>query len=251
MTDYQLDERSFLNLLEDGMAQTGDLGDLFPRMVAYNVPLYVLTSYWPAERDRLIGTTEFPAFCVAEAGWKGRIENLQGHLDAAQRRVVFEKTYVMQCDVIYALLRAGDGLAICRVPASKSQEWRSRGEDAGRFVSRQGVVRDHFIVRTDEVLEPDSFVLIRKRSYVAAGVAIPRREITGLAMLALGYMRFLGEDTTYLQSLREQILQAREHGRLDGEAVSAAGEIYNQLLRVLPGNAHALWSRAGQIFFKS
>jgi hypothetical protein len=124
---FELSEEDFLRRLEDDMAITGDLGELFPRMVAYNVPYFVLSQYWPEERTNLLKDPLFPAFCVAEAEWKGRLENLKGSLDLSSGRLTCEKTYVMQCDVMYVLVWAGEDLALCRVPRNASQTWSRNG----------------------------------------------------------------------------------------------------------------------------
>ncbi len=250
MNLFELSEEDFLRRLEDDMAITGDLGELFPRMVAYNVPYFVLSQYWPEERANLFKDPLFLAFCVAEAGWKGRLENLKGSLDLSSGRLTCEKTYVMQCDVMYILVWAGEDLALCRVPRNPSQIWTSRQEDTVRFVSKTGAVRDHFIVSVDQILKSEEYVTLRKRNYVRAGMTIPRREMTGLAIVALGYMRFLKEDVSDLIGLRDEVLQARATGELGAEAVHAASQIFHQLLRILPPDAHPFWGRAGSLFFQ-
>ncbi|MCE9599246.1 MAG: hypothetical protein K8S54_14885 [Spirochaetia bacterium] len=251
MKDLEKSEQAFYEEILATMRRTGEIGDVFPRMVAYNVPAYVLGVFWPEERTRLIASNEFPAFCIAEKDWRGRIENLHSTVkdEAGNPILTFEKSYVMQCDTMYVVANAGAGLALCRIPRSPGQVWTSRAEASVVFNASDGSSsRDHFIVQGKESLSPGQFIALTKRQYTVAGITIPRREITGVAMLSIALLEHHGVSVAPVRSKCDDIL-ARRTGGLDKESVILATEVFRFFQEHSRGiQLHPFWERAAGMF---
>lgn len=251
MRDLEKSERAFYDDLLETMRRTGEIGDVFPRMVAYNVPAYVLGVFWPDEKRRLIESGEFPAFCIAETGWKGRIENISSRLSIADgNTLAFEKSYVMECDTMYVVANTDSGLALCRVPRNNStQTWTSRQEPSVVFKSSDGkVTRDHFIVKGLVTLASNQFLPLSKRQYTVAGITIPRREISGIALLSLALLEHHGISVEEMNSLRSALLQKRTDG-LDKDSVTIATEIFRFFQKKAEGiSLHPFWERAAGMY---
>jgi len=249
---FEFSERVFFETIYSTLRQTGEIGDVFPEMVAYNVPLYALRLFWPDERRALLQSGKFPAFCIAEKDWRGRIENIQAMIQESNgsKELVFQKTYVMNCDVMYVVARTNSGLAICRVPKKADQTWQSRGEESVRFLSSStDRVVDHFVVSGKVTMDPESWISLTKREYTVAGINIPRREMTGIAVLSVALLEHHGVGVDSALPLVEKLLLARESGDLRKEDVLIAREIFSFFqLHSKTISIHPFWSRAAQMF---
>lgn len=248
--DLRLSELEFYSALRARIRETGEVGDVFPDMVAYNVPLFALQELWPEERANLLASGKFPALCVAEHGWRGRIDNVHASLDVTERVLQFEKSYVMECDWMYIVARSAENVALCRVPRSAHQKWTSRADDSVRFVSTRGRGVDHYIVASQEQLTRDQFRVVPRRSYTAVGIQIPRREITGLAILSQGMMEHRGLGQNTAQKTLDLI-----HDRTDGptkKGLTLAGEVFAEFQRSVPEKTrHPFWNRAAEFFSRA
>jgi len=144
-------------------------------------------------------------------------------------------------------VRAPDGLAICRIPRSAGQNWKSREDDSVRFKSSKGRAVDHYIVSSEEQVSPAQICTVSRREYTAVGIAIPRREITGLAILAQGMMehRGLGAGT---KTKTDEILADRNEGPTK-QGIRLAGEVFSEFQKyILPETRHPFWNRAAEFF---
>lgn len=242
--DFRLGDRDFLQGLRATIARTGEVGDVFPDMVAFNVPLFALKTLWPEEYERALGAGLFPAFCVAEKGWRGRIDNISSSLE--QNTLVFEKSYVMECGCMYVVAKAGEGLALCRVLRNAGQIWTSRAELSVQFHSSGGRFVDHYVAAGTETLPPDAFRIVSRREYTSVGLTIPRREMTGLAVLAQGLMEFHGAGQS-TASQTEQILDDRTGGPTKAGTVLAR-EVFAVFQKTVREGRHPFWDRAAEFF---
>lgn len=245
--DLRLSETEFYAALRAKIRETGEVGDVFPDMVAYNVPLFALRELWPAESEHLLSSGMFPALCVAEHGWKGRIDNVHSSLELTEGLLQFEKSYVMECDWMYVVARVGDDVALCRVPRSAAQTWTSRADDSVRFKSQSGRMVDHYFVASREKLDPDQFCVVTRRQYTSIGIQIPRREITGLAILSQGMMEHRGLGATTADKTAA-LIEDRINGPTKS-GVQLAGQVFAEFQRsVPPETRHPFWNRAAEFF---
>lgn len=245
--DLSLSEEVFLQGLWRRIRETGNIGDVFPDMVAFNVPLFALRKLWPSERDHLISSGKFPALCVAEHGWRGRLDNVKSALGTDGKTVTFEKSYVMECDWMYVVLRAEDDVALARVPRNHSQTWTSRNDESVRFESSKGRKVDHYIVSSSEHLPAAQIQRVSRKEYAGVGLTIPRREMTGLAILAQGMMEHRGRGAETVDRALA-ILEDRREGPTK-RGVVLAGQVFAEFQKAVPPDTrHPFWNRAGEFF---
>src|SRR6185369_15344311 len=105
--NFQAGERQFFQELIDTVSESGEIADVFPDMVVFNVPLYVLNRFWHAEYKDITNHFQFPSFCIAEDNWRGRVENVQAEVKKAggHFKLSFKKTYVMTADVLFVFAK--------------------------------------------------------------------------------------------------------------------------------------------------
>ena len=245
-----LPEKEFLPFLEETIAVSGNIGDGFPVMVAYNVPCFVLKNLWPARYNDLLQKPQRMSFAIAETGWRGKAANIQSilKLDEGRAVVEFSKSYVIDCEALLVAVKCDDDLALVNLTAhAAGQTWQSRNENDICFTTSKGQVIDHFKVSGSIIIPGGEYQLVKPRDYARLAIQIPRREFTGLAAMALGIMKFhgvYGEDEL-LASLRETIFSSRKESKIQKNAVVAAAAIIDELFkRVAAEKLHPFWPRA-------
>ena len=235
-----LAEGEFLDTLEQLMAESGNPGNVFPPMVSYNVPWFVLRELWPEAYEALKTAPVWMAFAAAEDGWRGRLDNLRSSAapEGALWRVEFQKSYVMTATRLLLLLGGAHGPALCQLNPQSAWEWVERVEPGLRLVSGHGRVVAHHRVRGSATVRTDAIFSPGRRAYSRVGLLIPRREVTGMAMMAIGMLRFLGRppDATLIGE-RDRIRAGRAAGRLAGEETTAALRILDRFYASTEGDS--------------
>lgn len=243
---FGLSEEEFLRVLEETTAHSGNPGDVFPPMVSYNVPWFVLRDLWPAAHEALGADPQWMAFAAAEEGWRGRLDSIRSTVarEGERWRVQFAKTYVMTASELLLLVGSPQGPGLCRVSADPNWDWTEREEEGLRLVSTRGRVVAHYRVRGAAVVSDGAVFSPGRRAYSRVGLVIPRREVTGMAMMALGMLRFLGlSDGASLGVERDRIFAGRSAGHLGGEEMAAALRILDQFYSATKSaSLEAFWS---------
>lgn len=252
----ELAEREFHEKITETMRRTGSVGDVIPAMITYNVPGYILKELWPAAFERWLARPVYMAFAVAEDGWGGRIDRIASRVETLQDglRLTFSKSYVIECEEILVLARAGDlsgeEFALCRVPRTEEQDWQSRGEPGVLLETSDGRKIDHYRVSATVELDPIDVLAISKRKYTPLGIRIPRRELSSLALIAASLLEHLelrpttGPAAELLADRAERIVAAREAGRLSGGEMRAAVEmldVFFQKVAAAQAVVHPFW----------
>lgn len=232
--------------LEAEMALTGNPGDVFPPMVSYNVPWFVIRQLWPEAASELAEAPRWMAFAAAEEGWRGRLDNIKSEAEAIADgfRVSFSKTYVMTADRLLLLLAGPEGPALCRVERDPGWDWTERTEPGLSMTSSRGRTVAHYRVRGSAVVPASAVLSVPRRKYSRIGLLIPRREVTGMAMMALGMMRFLElAEAPGLLSERDCITRGRQQDSLGGAEVAAALRILDGFYAAAAGSSlEPFWS---------
>lgn len=198
-----LPEKDFCPWLVSTTARQGRLDQVFPLMVHYNVPLYAAFQLWGQDviPEELAGSLRenLCAFAASEKGWRGRVGNLNSRVDPETGRLQADKNYVMGDGQVLLLLRVNateDQFALAWLPAENriypGVSSQSRGEPDLLLYPRgeEHPPLDHFFLRlslpdyrsTGIVLSP----VFSRRRYARLGLELPKRELTGLSLLALG-----------------------------------------------------------------
>ncbi len=250
----RLGEIEFHELIREKLAATGAIGDVFPMMVAHNVPHYVLARLWPEKYETFLADPAWLAFTVAETGWKGSIDNIKSRLmDTPDGGVQaeFAKSYVVSCDGMLMLLRRGDGFALALVPGAsgdKNQTWTSRGEASVRMGDSQGGEIDHYFVEGRAPIASGDYLELSRKAYARLGLQIPRRELTSLALLAEPLLQYHGHDANAdMRANAELIMNARKGEKIAREALDAAAKIMDAFfVRCEEANIelHPFWENA-------
>ncbi len=221
-TWFSLSEADFLRKLEEVMALTGNPGDAFGPMVSYNVPWFLLRELWPQAFEELSRRPLWMAFAAAEEGWRGRLDNIRSRAASVSggHHVEFAKTYVMTADRLLVLLAGTDGPCLALLAPSADWEWAQREEAGLHIASTRGREVRHYRVRGSAVVGSADLLAVPRRAYTRVGMLVPRREITGMAFLALGKLRHLGRGVPdELRAECDRVLEARAGGRLGGQEV--------------------------------
>lgn len=233
---FALSEVDFCQRLEAVMAETGNPGDAFPPMVSYNVPWFLLRELWPARYALQSQRPCWMAFCAAEEGWRGRLDNVRSEAMPVSSgySIRFAKTYVMTADLYLMLLRAEQGPALALVPRSSDWSWQERTEQGLHLRGSDGREVSHSRVSGEALIAAEQLLQPARRAYTRVGMLIPRREITSMAFMALGKRRHLGMVTaTDGHTLgdsedRSTVLAGRAAGRLGGMETVAATRILDR-----------------------
>lgn len=249
-----LSEGEFHELVRQRVLKTGNVGDSFPLMVAYNVPFYILATLWPDRYAQVLDDPRYIAFAAAEPGWKGQTRNIQSAAEIQQPdqapgdspdsgapayRLRFEKSYVISCQQLLVLVRLAaepETLALAWIQADPDrQQWRSRQEEGVRFELTGGPVFDHHFVSGDATIPADDLLTLHQRTYARIGLEVPRREVTTMAILAAAFAEHhewfsADERKQLLDDPREQIIAARSAGRIRSNQVRAAGGMIDAML---------------------
>lgn len=249
-------EREFFESARQQLRETGELGDVFPCMVEWNVPRFLLRQLWPDVLSQYPSQqiTGKPHLCFAasETGWKQRIENIQSRARKTadgRYELQLDKAYVMQGETILLLLRLEDEFCLALIPFPDSSEELTlieREEPHTIFESSQGQRILHYRLKGTVIVDSVCVHPIKRRSYSLSGIQVPGREITGLALLAIT----LAEVHSYAESqgLRDRfrlaekaLLTAREKKRQTKDDVKLALGII-QDFAALPVPKHSLWT---------
>lgn len=248
-------EGDYQRALQRRLEQTGLVGDVFPAMVMFNVPAFLLRNLWPERYAALLEQPERLMFGAAEENWKGRLENVRARFerDGESYKLTFRKTYVMDCDALIVLgMPAQDdqvGLAfVRRDDANPTQTWTPRDE-AGLTLERTGeAAMPHYIVEAQGLTVPAADVVVLDRAeYSKFGAQLMRRELTSMALLSAALLR--REHVLVPEKFHEnenRILDARDSGNLRGTHMARASAMlatFFELAAAKPVELHPLWER--------
>ena len=251
-----LSETDFHRLLKRRIAETGEIGDVFPLMVGHNLPHHLLRKLWPERWTRFAENPGWIAFAAAETGWRGRVENIDSRIrsDAKGQVLHFKKSHVITSDVMLILAKCDQDLALAFVPRSESQNWRTRGEPGVQMRSSDGALFDHHHVEGEQRLARDDFIRIDKKTYARFGIQLPRRELTSLAVIALGLLEHHGvnfaSDLNRIHERESRVLKSRERERIGRADADAAEEILNFFYAKIQEadiRPHPFWERVREL----
>lgn len=226
-------DRVFFQNLYNRFRDEGNLGDVFGEMVAWNVPRFILGELWPEKLQSMDSSLRL-AFTAAEAGWKGRIDNIKSRLLEEEGALIydFDKSYVMECDVMVSLGRLGDEFSLVWLPKSSSQTWTEREETEIRLPKSNGTYLHHYFVKGKERVEKENTMPLSRRAYARVGLQIPRREITGLAILSGALMEKYSVLGKGEKSALVNLLSIREKDSLTREDAGTASEFLDSFYAI-------------------
>jgi hypothetical protein len=248
-------EREFFVALQQKVRETGEIGDVFPCMVEWNVPRFLLSHLWPDVLSQFQAQeiTGLPLFCYAasETGWNQRIQNMKSRAEEngdGSFTLHLNKAWVMQAEMILLLLRLADDFCLALIPFSDAQKRFTlieRDEPHTVFHTSDGNTVLHYRLSGTAAIDSDRVHPIKERNYSLYGVQIPAREITGLALLAAALAdrhdyRGIREHRSRFQDGESLLLSARENRRLSKNDIVLA----MQLIEIFAGSPikkHALW----------
>jgi len=250
-------EREFFIAAQQTLRETGEIGDVFPCMVEWNVPRFILSHLWPDVLSQYPPQqiTGFPHLCFAasETGWNQRIQNLKsyaGRLGDGTFALHLDKAYVMQAETVLLLLRLDGEFCLATIPLPDVQDTlrlTERDEAHTIFRTSTGNTILHYRLSGETVIEAGRVHPIKERAYSLYGVQIPAREITGLALLAIaladhhGY-RGIEDDRNRFHDGETLLLAARENRRLQKNDISLAIELIEAFSKS-PIQKHAIWEQ--------
>ncbi len=257
----EANEGDYQRALQRRLEQTGLVGDVFPAMVMFNVPVFLLRNLWPDRYAALLKQPERLMFGAAEENWKGRLENLRARCvrGGESYKLTFRKTYVMDCDALIVLGmphgedgRALDGSValafVRRKDGDDAQTWTPRTEDGLTLERTAESDMSHFIVEAKELSVPaDDVVVLDRAVYSKYGAQLMRRELTSMALLSAAMLR--REQVMVPEKFQEneqRLLEARDSGKLRGTHMARASAMLStffELAEAQPVTLHPLWDR--------
>lgn len=250
----ETDEVGFYTKLIDILEQTGELGHVFTAMVEWNVPIYVLTNFWPEKQPNnlTIGSVPNFAYAASEPNWKNKIENLQSNakkLNNTDFQININKSYIMQAKSVIGLVRYQNTDELCLVQFNmpkqntKSLTIEKRTEPHTIFATQNNQAIEHFTLNGNFTIESTYVKQISKRRYMLIAGQIMLREITGLAILATALAKYHGYknmNSSLFQNSRSDLLKARSRPRLIKDDLLTAKQVIQHFLKSgVP--MHSLW----------
>lgn len=232
---FDASESAYQSLLFDRVAESARLGDVFGWMVARNVPAFIIQQHWPTLLPQVQQSSGRLAFAVAEAGWRGRLENLRSiaRVEGESLRVRLQKNYIMSCDLLLSLVRdEGGQLRLLCLSAPEALPLLPR-EEAELSLSRgDAPPLRHFTVDCDLELPLSQSIVLEAGAYRKSGVQIPRREYTSLAIIAPALLLAAGRELpTSIAQKRAELLSARDGARLGGAEHGLARAILDEFFQ--------------------
>jgi hypothetical protein len=253
----KMTEREFFVAAQQQLRETGEVGDVFPCMVEWNVPRFILDHLWPEALSHFPPQriTGLPALCYAasETGWNQRIQNIKSsaekHIDGTFH-LHLNKAYMLQATTVLLLLRLEDEFCLATIPLSDAQGGLTlieRDEPHTIFNSSNGNAILHYRLSGTITVDAGNVHPIKERAYSVYGVQIPGREITGLALLAVALAdhhsyRGIEDRRNWFREGEALLLAARENRRLQKEDISLAIELIEAFSKS-PIQKHAIWDQ--------
>ncbi len=246
--DISLSETEFLRDLYDRARQSGALDPLFPGMVFYNVPGYLMKNLWPEKLEKWKKKPALMGFAANESGWKGKLDALQSTLEPDTGLVSLNKNFVMEGDSIAlcAVKRMGhkdpSEIALCWIPLPSPGITLTAREDSESRFEYEGETFLHYRMSGQITLPPNETLLIPAARYRRLGPVFMLREITGLGAIALGilahhgialdaesYFRDCGNNRASGRPRKEDLIQAREFIARLCENVAARHPLWDRM----------------------
>jgi hypothetical protein len=214
-----LPEKEFHQALVQTLEKTGRLGDVFPAMVTYNVPLFLLKKLWP-ECIELIKKSRSIAFAAAEEGWRGRVEHISSTID--ENGVLnFSKSYVLESEKVLLLVRCREEkqFALALINFSDADQKDERKEIALQNSSDERI--GHYRIKGN--CQAEAFQKISQSAYSRQAIFVPLREASSLALLAASLLRRSGKSS--FEKECAAIMEARGLGKIKREILEPVREI--------------------------
>jgi hypothetical protein len=253
----KMTESEFFTALQQKVRETGEIGDVFPCMVEWNVPRFLLSHLWPdvLSQSPTQKITGLPLFCYAasETGWNQRIQNIKSRAEKngdGSFTLHLNKAYVMQAETILLLLRLADDFCLAMIPFSDAQKrftLMERDEPHTVFNASNGNAVLHYRLSGTATVDSGRVHSIKERAYSLYGVQIPAREIIGLALLAVALadhhsFHAIEDRRHWFREGETQLFAARDNRRLQKHDISLAIELIEAFAKS-PIQKHAIWEQ--------
>lgn len=253
----KMTEREFFVAAQQQLRATGEVGDVFPCMVEWNVPRFILGHLWPEVLSQLPPQriTGLPTLCFAasETGWNQRIQNLKSYARAVGDGTFtlhLNKAYLLQATTVLLLLRLEDEFCLATIPLSDAKAGLTlieRDEPHTVFNTSNGSAILHYRLSGTIAVEAGRVHPIKERAYSLYGVQIPGREITGLALLAVALADHhsyhgIEDRRNWFREGEAILLAARENRRLQKNDMSLAIELIEAFSKSTI-RKHAIWEQ--------
>lgn len=252
LPDIALSEVDFLEYLFRRARELDALEPIFPGMVFYNVPAYLMKNLWPEKLEQWKKDPELMGFAANESGWKGKLDNLQSRFNTFNRKVTLHKNFVMHGRYSIALCAAIDEqelntseVALCWISLQDPEIELIKRDDPASTFAYANQTFSHYRMEGQINLKKDDFKLIPASSYRRFGPVFMMREVTGLGAIALG---LLAANGIQLEA-RQYIQQAgtnRQNGRPRKEDLLLARQYISRLCQEV-SSRHALWDRMNSL----